>query len=110
MRALVTGATGKVGHATVAALLDAGHEVGALVRDPDRARTVVPAAAELVRGDVTDAATLDAAAAGCDVVFGAHGLPEQWLADERAFERVNVDGAAALVRAAARAGARRVVH
>lgn len=110
MRALVTGATGKVGHATVRALLAAGHEVRALVRDPDRASRIVPGGAELVRGDVTDAASVDAAAHGCELVFSAHGLPEQWLADPRDFERVNVEGAAAVVRAAARAGARRVVH
>jgi nucleoside-diphosphate-sugar epimerase len=110
MRALVTGATGKVGHATVRALLAAGHEVRALVRDPGRARPVVPGGAELVRGDVTDESSLAAAAAGCEVVFSAHGLPEQWLADEREFERVNVQGAAAVVRAGAAAGARRVVH
>jgi dihydroflavonol-4-reductase len=110
MRALVTGATGKVGHATVRALLAAGHQVRALVRDPAPAREVVPAGAELVRGDVTDPPSLRAAAEGCELVFGAHGLPEQWLADEDAFQRVNVEGAAALVRAAAEAGARRVVH
>jgi dihydroflavonol-4-reductase len=110
MRALVTGATGKVGHATVRALLAAGHQVRALVRDPAPAREVVPAGAELVRGDVTDPASLRAAVEGCELVFGAHGLPEQWLADEDAFQRVNVEGAAALVRAAAEAGARRVVH
>ena len=63
-----------------------------------------------MRGDVTDEASLPAAVEGCEIVFGAHGLPEQWLADERDFERVNVEGSAALVRAAAGAGARRVVH
>ena len=110
MRALVTGATGKVGHATVRALLQSGHDVRALVRDPARAGAIVPPGAELVRGDVTDEESLHRAAAGCELVFGAHGLPEQWLADRAAFERVNVAGAAALVRAAAVAGARRVVH
>src|SRR5688500_1324335 len=110
MRALVTGATGKVGHATVRALLEAGHEVRALVRDPDRARAVVPAAAELVRGDVTDSGSLPPAVDSCDVVFSAHGLPEQWLADDGAFERVHVEGAAAVARAAAAAGVRRLVH
>jgi dihydroflavonol-4-reductase len=110
MRALVTGATGKVGHATVRALIAAGHEVRALVRDPARARGVVPAEAELVRGDVTDPASLTAAAEGTGLVFTAHGLPEQWLRDSRAFERVNVEGTANVIRAAIRGGARRVVH
>ena len=45
MRALVTGATGKVGHATARTLLAEGHEVRALVRDPDRAAEIVKEAA-----------------------------------------------------------------
>jgi dihydroflavonol-4-reductase len=110
MRALVTGATGKVGHATVQALLAGGYDVRALVHGPEDAARALPAAVEAIRGDVTVREGLDAAAAGCELVFMAHGLPEQWLADPSAFQRVNVDGAVAVVRAAIAAGARRVVH
>ena len=38
------------------------------------------------------------------------GLPEQWFADPEIFDRVNARGSETVVRAAARAGARRVVH
>lgn len=110
MRALVTGATGKVGHATVRALLDAGHEVRALVRDVARARSVVPSGAALVPGDATDPASLEDAAAGCAVVFNAMGLPEQWLADPGEFDRVNAVGSENVARAACRAGVQRLVH
>jgi dihydroflavonol-4-reductase len=110
MRALVTGATGKVGHATTRTLLAEGHEVRALVRDPERAAPVVPEGAELVRGDVTDPASLARGAEGREVVFNAMGLPEQWLADAAAFERVNVGGTRAVVEAARAAGAARLVH
>ena len=108
MRTLVTGATGKVGHATAQALVEAGHEVRALVRD--RARAALPDGVEPVAGDVTAPDTLRAACADCEVVFNAMGLPEQWLADESLFERVNVEGTRNVVRAAIAAGARRVVH
>src|SRR2546423_7490075 len=110
MRALVTGATGKVGHATARTLLAEGHEVRALVRDPERAAEMVPQGAELVRGDVTDPASVARAAEGCEVVFNAMGLPEQWLADPAAFQRVNVEGTRTVVEAAAAAGATRLVH
>ena len=110
VKALVTGATGKVGHATTRALIAAGHEVRALVRDPQRAQSVVPQGAELVPGDVTDPASLDEAARGCEVVFNAMGLPEQWLADEAMFERVNARGSENVALAAKKAGARRLVH
>jgi nucleoside-diphosphate-sugar epimerase len=110
MRALVTGATGKVGHAVAGALVRRGDEVRALVRDRARAAAVLPAGVEAVKGDVTEPATVEAATAGCELVFNAMGLPEQWFADPEIFDRVNARGSETVVWAAARAGARRVVH
>lgn len=110
MRALVTGATGKVGHATARALVGAGHETRVLLRDPARTSTQLPAGVEVVRGDVTEPATLANAVAACDVVFNAMGLPEQWLADSGEFERVNARGTENVVRAAQAAGVRRFIH
>jgi nucleoside-diphosphate-sugar epimerase len=71
---------------------------------------VLPPGVQPVRGDVTDPASVERAAAGCELVFNAMGLPEQWFADAGIFDRVNAHGTAAVVRAAAAAGARRVVH
>ena len=110
MRVLVTGATGKVGGATARALLDRGDEVRAIVRDPVRAAELLPAGVELVRGDVTEPASIGPAVAGCELVFNAHGLPEQWVRDEGIFERVNARGTENVIRAAREAGVRRVVH
>ncbi len=100
MTTLVTGATGTVGHAIVRALRGRGRQVRALVRDVGRARALVPAGVELVRGDVTDAASVRRAMAGCTVVYHASGLPEQWLPDARRFDEVNVGGTEHLVEAA----------
>jgi dihydroflavonol-4-reductase len=110
MRALVTGATGKVGHSIARALLERGDEVHVLVRNPGRASSQLPPGVEAIRGDVTEPATVEQAAAGCELVFNAMGLPEQWFADPDIFERVNARGTETVVRAAAAAGARRVVH
>src|SRR4051794_1164135 len=92
MRALVTGATGKVGNALAHLLAERGHQVRALLRDPDRGSPLLPAGAETVQGDVTDPPSLRAAVEDCDVVFNAMGLPEQWLVDELDFHRVNAVG------------------
>ena len=56
MSYLVTGATGTVGREIVRQLVDAGHPVRALTRDPARALAQgnVPEGAEAVRGDLTD--------------------------------------------------------
>lgn len=110
MRAMVTGATGKVGHSIARGLIERGDQVRALVREPGRAASMLPPGVEPVRGDVTEPATVERAVAGCELVFNAMGLPEQWFADSGVFERVNARGTEAVVRAAARAGARRVVH
>jgi dihydroflavonol-4-reductase len=110
MRALVTGANGKVGNAVTRALAARGDDVRALVRDPERARRWVPDGVEMVKGDVTVPASLSPAIEGCEVVFNAMGLPEQWLADESMFERVNARGTENVVRAARDAGVRRVVQ
>lgn len=110
MRVLVTGATGKVGNAVARQLAERGDEVVALVRDPARARETVPAGIELARGDVTDAASVRAAAEGVEGAFNCMGIFEQWMADPAVFERVNAEGARNVVAAARDAGARRALH
>jgi len=110
LKALVTGATGKVGHAVARALAARGDEVRALVRDPARAMAVLPAGVEPVVGDVTDPESVARAVDGREMVFNAMGLPEQWVRDETVFDRVNAEGTRTVVEAARRAGARRLVH
>jgi nucleoside-diphosphate-sugar epimerase len=110
MRVLVTGATGKVGHAIASALLERGDHVRALVRDPRRTASVVPAGIEPVTGDVTDAQSVAGAVEGCELVFNAMGLPEQWVRDQGIFDRVNAAGSGQLAAAAKRAGVRRFIH
>src|SRR3954465_6136907 len=123
MRVLVTGATGKVGHAVASALLERGDDVRALLRDPSRAGAVLPHGIEPAQGDVTDPASVRRAAEGCELVFNPMGLPdpppsdspavalpEEWVGGGAAFERINAVGSETVVRAAAEAGARRVVH
>jgi dihydroflavonol-4-reductase len=107
---LLTGATGIIGNAIAHALLERGRPVRALVRSVERARTLVPAACDLVTGDVTDPPSVAQAMAGCRVVYHAAGLPEQWLPDARTFERVNVAGTRTMIAAAFAARVERFVY
>ena len=110
MRALVTGATGKIGNAVARRLAERGDHVVALVRDPAKARDLLPDGIELTRGDVADPASVRAAAEGIDGAFNCMGLFEQWFADPGIFDRVNAEGARNVIAAAREAGAKRAVH
>ncbi len=110
MRFLITGATGKIGNAVARRLADRDDEVVALVRNPARARELLPPGVELAHGDVTDPDSVRKAVEGADGVFNCMGLFEQWLADPGIFNRVNAEGAGNVVAAAREAGAKRLVH
>ena len=65
---LLTGATGYVGGQLLPDLLERGHHVRCLVRNPDRARDL-PDGAELVKGDVLSGDGLTEALEGADVAY-----------------------------------------
>lgn len=110
MRALVTGATGLVGHGVARLLVARGHEVRALVRDVERARALLPAGVTPVPGDITRPDSLGPALAGVEWLFHSAGMPEQWQPDETVFDRVNRQGTAWVMGAARAAGVRRAVY
>ncbi|MCH1881725.1 SDR family oxidoreductase [Agrococcus sp. ARC_14] len=69
-RVLVTGATGYIGGRLTPRLVEAGHEVRALARDPGRLRDASWAdAVDVVQGDLEVADDVRRAVAGVDVVF-----------------------------------------
>ncbi|GAA1220472.1 SDR family oxidoreductase [Rhodoglobus aureus] len=70
MRVLVTGATGYLGGRLVPRLIDAGHTVRVLVRNPRKLRDVPwRDDVETVVGDLTDAATLSDAVTDIDALY-----------------------------------------
>jgi NADH dehydrogenase len=103
---LVTGATGFVGGHVVHAIRAAEKDVRALVRDPSRAERLRTWGVEIVEGDMTDAASLDRAVAGCDAVVHLvairQGRPDR-------FRAIMVDGTRDLLAAATAAEVRRFV-
>ena len=112
----VTGASGFVGSHLVPALIEAGHDVLALVRDDAAADEVTHrldaaqrARIETRRGDVTAPDTLAAAIAGAGAVLHLAALPRDW--DGGASLRlVNTEGTRNVIAAARAAGVRRFVH
>ena len=106
MKILVTGANGFIGPKIVHALRAEDRDVRALVRRPERAGALAAWGVELVAGDVTDAASMSAAAEGCThvvhLVAIIQGRPEE-------FQRVMIDGTRNVIAAAKSAGVERFV-
>jgi uncharacterized protein YbjT (DUF2867 family) len=105
---LVTGATGYVGRRLVPRLVAAGLEVRALARSPESA--ALPEGVEVVRGDLTDPASLGPASEGMATVVNLAAVTADRKPPPGGYEAVHADGVAALARAAREAGVARIVH
>jgi dihydroflavonol-4-reductase len=107
---LVTGGSGFVGGAVLARLVAEGRPVRALARSDAAFEAVRRLGAEPVRGDILDPPSLARAASGCGVVYHAAGVNTFCLRDPRPMFEANVTGSENVIRAAAAAGAHRVVY
>jgi dihydroflavonol-4-reductase len=106
----VTGASGFIGGALAERLLEQGHEVIGLARSDTAEAKVRAHGATPARGNVLDEDSLARAMERCELVYHVAGLNTHCPHDPSMQMRVNVDGAAATIRAASRAGVRRVVY
>jgi nucleoside-diphosphate-sugar epimerase len=88
----LTGATGFVGGAIARQLRDAGHEVRAVVRSPERAAALAGLGVSVHPGDVTDKESLRVAMRGADGVFHVAGWYKVGVRDRSAAVAVNIDG------------------
>lgn len=106
-RSLVTGATGYIGGHVTQLLVDRGHTVRAMARNPEKLRDAPwRDQVEVVRGDLTDAESLTGAFDGVDVMYylvHSMGTSSDFVAEEERSAR-NVAAAAE------RAGVRRIVY
>jgi nucleoside-diphosphate-sugar epimerase len=105
LRIALTGATGFVGKTLVPKLLAAGHQVKALVRDPQRAK--LPAAITVIQGDLQDKKALEILVADTDVVLHVAGAVSGIRLED--FVEANTKGTVNLHSAAMRASAKRFV-
>jgi dihydroflavonol-4-reductase len=107
MTTLVTGASGFLGWHVARLLLERGHHVRALVRPGSK---VAGLDVEIVTGDLRDAASLDRAVAGCNLVFHVAADYRLWAKDPRELYRSNLDGTHNLLEAARSARVERIVY
>lgn len=90
MRVLVTGSTGFIGSHLARELLNRGHEVSCLVRDPSSPRWLEGLDVTLTKGDCSDGESLRQAVRGVDYVFHLAGITK--ARNARDFYKVNSMG------------------
>ena len=109
---LITGATGYIGRRLVARLVAQGERPRCLVRDINRAKRALPVdKVELVTGATTFPDSLDAAVHDVDTIIHAAFLTadnKQSAGNE--YEKTNVQGTANLIKAAKKAGVKRIIE
>lgn len=92
MNIFITGATGFLGGRLIRQLLDAGHAITALVRDPYAARSLHADGVRLVRGDITDRTSVQKGMEGADAVFHLAAWYKVGNVDAEHMRHVNVEG------------------
>lgn len=103
----ITGASGFIGGKLAERLLAEGRSVRVLARRP--LPELEKLGAEVVRGDLHDAAALRRACTGVGTIFHVAGRVGVW-GPEADFHRVNVEGTAHVIAACRAAGVPRLVH
>ncbi|MGZ3427082.1 MAG: NAD-dependent epimerase/dehydratase family protein [Polyangia bacterium] len=107
---LVTGANGHVGAHLVRACLDAGHTPIAFVRPGSDRRGLAGLSVTTREGDLLDAASVDAAMDGVEIVLHAGAVHRNYSADVDAIVRPAVEGTRNVLDAARKRSVRKVVH
>jgi nucleoside-diphosphate-sugar epimerase len=88
----VTGATGFVGGVLAKKLREAGHDVNASIRNPDKTKNLQDLGVKLFKGDVTDKESMREGMIGVDGVFHVAGWYKIGTRDKSDGERVNIQG------------------
>jgi dihydroflavonol-4-reductase len=106
----VTGGSGFIGGALIARLVREGRDVRALARSDAAVAAVTSLGATAIDGNLDDQVALLRGMRACRTVFHVAGVNAMCLRDTAPMFQANVEGATAVVRAAAAAGVSRVVH
>jgi uncharacterized protein YbjT (DUF2867 family) len=105
---LVTGGTGFVGGNLVRRLRHDDIAVRALVRNPGKGQSLKDIGVDVIEGEVSDTASLEKAAAGCERVVHLVGIIQE--TPGATFRTVHVDGTRNVLDAAKKAGMRHIFY
>ncbi len=107
---LVTGVSGFVGSAVARRLVQAGHQVRALVRPTSSRANLADLPLDIAEGDLGDANSVARAMTGVCYLFHVAADYRLWARNPQTIVATNVEGTRTLMNAAQRAGVERIVY
>lgn len=110
MKTTIIGGSGFIGHRLCEACLRRGDEVTSLLKEPEAADQLIGSGVRVITADLSDEDSLRRACAGADRVFNCAGALGRWNTSDRELEFVNATAPGIILRCAAEADARRVIH
>jgi uncharacterized protein len=99
MKVVLFGASGMIGSRILQELIRRGHEVTAVVRNPEK---IAASGVKVVKGDVTDEASVTKAVQGADAVISAYAPPQKQ-------ENLLLNAVRSLIVGVTKAGVRRLI-
>ncbi|MFQ5432760.1 MAG: complex I NDUFA9 subunit family protein [Nitrospinota bacterium] len=108
MKVFVAGGTGFVGLSVVAKLLETGHEVICLARNPEKVR--LPLAVSVLKGDATEPKGLADKLKGADAVINLIGIIRSYHSRGITFRKLHVEATQNLLKAAQNSGIKRFIQ
>jgi len=79
MKIFVTGGTGFIGQALIRTLIDHGHEVVALAREPSKLNRILKNGPTSIKGDLSDPDLLYQGMKECRQVYHVAALARSWV-------------------------------
>lgn len=110
MHVFLTGASGFIGSYILKDLLDAGHTVRCLLRDPKGTLSVDSPSVERVKGDLTNPKSIAGLVRGCDAVIHLVGIIKEIPARNVTFDALHNKASRIIVDEALDAGVSHFVH
>jgi dihydroflavonol-4-reductase len=107
---LVTGANGFLGRNVIDELHGRKHRIRAFVGPGNMAFNMDGKVAEILHGDILDAAAVQQAAEGCDAVIHTAAVTTIWPRRNAVQRKINIDGTANVVEAARKVKIKRMVY